>query len=410
MPSPPSVPVTRRYVSGQPSAVGVLDPGGPNGTLGRPPLALTSLVGRDEELAGVGSAIGRSPTLCLTGPGGCGKSRIALAVAERVRREFDQGVCWIDLAPLADPDSLPAAVAAALQVRETPGRPLLHSLVEHVQPQQLLIVLDNCEHLLDTSAELVGYLLGRCPRLRVLSTSREALGLPGEVTWPVPPLQLPVAGRPNSPPSAAVQLFCERAAAVLPGFTLTDDNAADVARICRRLDGIPLAIELAAARVRVLSVPEIADRLDDRLGMLVATDRGGPARHRTLRSTLDWSYRLLTDPEKRLLAELSVFAGGFTLEGVEAIREPTRHRAGGDALDLLTRLVDRSLVVVAERGPRTRYQLLETIRLYAAERLDESGVAAITRVRLVDYVLALVEAAGPALSGPDPRGSAGRRT
>ena len=261
--------------------------------------------------------------LTLTGSGGCGKTRLALAVAREVVGSFEDGVWLVDLAPLADPSLVPQALASTLGAREQPARSLSETLWDYLGSKKVLVVLDNCEHLIETCAELVEALLRSCPELRILATSREALGIAGEISWSVPSLTLPDLRRLLDVESLSryesARLFVERAAAVKPTFTLTEQNAPAVARVCYRLDGIPLAIELAAARTKVLSVEEISDRLDGSFGLLASVGRMAIPRHRTLRSTMDWSHELLPEQERILVRRLSVFAGGFTLKAVESV-------------------------------------------------------------------------------------------
>jgi non-specific serine/threonine protein kinase len=323
----------------------------------------------------------------------------------------------VELAALADPGLLPQAVASALQVREVPGRPLTETLLEHLRPRSLLLLLDNCEHLLSACARLTEELLQHSPGLRVLATSREALGVPGEITYRVPSLALPDPQQSAQPHALreieASRLFVERAAAAAPSFALTDQNAAAVAEICRQLDGIPLAIELAAARVKALPVEEIAARLEDRFRLLTGGSRTALPHHQTLRALIDWSYDLLGDPEQVLLRRLSVFAGGWTLEAAEAVcgdrdarrqtggrpidpvaspEEASSSPASGDwrlasdeILDLLSSLVDKSLVLYEDRGREPRYRLLETVRQYGWDRLLEAGEAEAVRARHWEY-------------------------
>lgn len=364
---------------------------------GRPPNRLTSLVGRRAELAMVGSVLATARAVCLTGPGGCGKTRLAIEVAETAAHGPDS-VCWVDLASLTEARSIPRALANAVGARESAGRPLLDSVFAHLGNSTRLIVLDNCEHLLPECARIAQRLLVECPGVRLLTTSRQVLGIDGEVVWPVPPLSMPTdAGRDAAALRSyeSVQLFCQRAEVVRPGFMLDDKNAASVARICRDLDGLPLAIELAAARVRVLSVEEIADALENLLTVLTGVDRGTD-RHRSMRAALDWSYRLLTEPERRLLAEMSAFTAGCTLDALQAVHEP--HEDEPPVLDLVAHLVDRSLVNAVADGGRTRYSLLETVRVYAAEHL---GDAAAVQARRTQWYVTFAESVEPKLSGPD---------
>jgi predicted ATPase/DNA-binding CsgD family transcriptional regulator len=368
------------------------------------PAALTSFVGRERELAEVGGLLGRTRLLTLTGAGGVGKTRLALEAARAASEGYSDGVWLVELASLTDPALVPRSVAAALALREQPDRPILDILLTALATRRLLLVLDNCEHLLDACAALADALLRACPDLRILTSSREPLGIAGETIWRVPSLALPDPARPPAPEefarSDAVRLFTERAVAALPSFALTAENAAAVAAICRRLDGIPLALELAAARVRALGVEQIADRLDDACRLLTVGNRAAPPRQRTLRATIDWSHAMLSEPERTLLRRLSVFAGGWTLAAAEAVGAG-EDIAAPDVLDLLARLVDKSLVQAEERDGEPRYRLLETVRQYAAERLDEAGEGPAARDQHRDYFLALVERAAPALLGPD---------
>ena len=287
------------------------------------PLELTEFIGREAEVAEVRGLLRNTRLLTLTGAGGVGKTRLARHVARDVLADFAHGVWLVELAPLADTAVLPRAVAVVLGVYERPDQPLEETLVEMLGTRRLLLVLDNCEHLVAACAGLVERLLTRCPHVRVLTTTREQLGISGETTWRVPSLSLPQAGRPlsveNLAHSDAVHLYTKRARQAFPGFGLTPDNAPAIAQICQRLDGIPLALELAAARVNVLTVEQIASRLDDGLGLLTTGGRTASDRQRTLRGTLDWSYDLLSQPERLLLGRLAVFAGGWTLEAAEAV-------------------------------------------------------------------------------------------
>jgi predicted ATPase/DNA-binding CsgD family transcriptional regulator/DNA-binding XRE family transcriptional regulator len=371
------------------------------------PAPLTSFVGRAQELTDLRRLLPTARLLTLTGPGGCGKTRLALQLAEDLLAtgEYPDGLWWTDLADLADPFLVPQAVASALGVREQSGRRLLAALADYVGPKQVLLVLDNCEHLLEACGQLAVTLLRACPHLQVLATSREALHVPGECIWPVPALSLPP---PYSFPAAteltlydAVHLFVERATASLPDFAVTAQNAFAVAQICYRLDGIPLAIELAAARVRVLSAGQIAERLDSALSLLTRGSSLAVPRQQTLRATLDWSYALLAANEQALLRRLSVFAGTFALEAVEAVCAGAGI-AGAEILDLLSELVDKSWVVV-ERQPTggTRYRLLETIRQYSLEKLDAAGELPAGHTHHLRWYVQLAEQAEPQLRGRD---------
>jgi predicted ATPase len=387
-------------------------------------VALTSFVGRERELAAVRRVQAGTRLLTLTGPGGGGKTRLALALAAELRWAYPHGIWFVDLAPLAEPALLPAVVAAALAVRTTGPQPPAAALLDALRARRLLLLLDNCEHLLAACADLAETLLRACPHLEVLATSREPLGVPGETVWRVPPLAAPPAApdgaAPASPPLAlgetdAERLFVERARLRRPEFAPTPPEAAAIAEVCRRLDGMPLALELAAARVGVLSLGQIAARLDDRFRLLTGGARAAPTRQQTLRATLDWSHDLLTDPERMFLRRLAVFAGGFSLEAAEAVcasgagaeGQGLGERAGGapptpeDVLDLLARLLDKSLVLADEREGAVRYRLLETVRQYAAEHLEQCGEAARARAAHARYFLALAEEAAPAVQGPD---------
>jgi len=365
-------------------------------------LELSSFVGREKELAEVERLLEETRLLTLTGSGGCGKTRLALAAAAELVEGYEDGVWVVELAPLADPALVPQVVASTLGVREQPGRSLTEALSYYLRTRKVLLVLDNCEHLIDACAELAEALLHSCPELRILATSREALGITGEVAWPVPSLSLPDLRRLPDIESLtryeSARLFVERAAAVKPSFALTAQNAPSVAQICYRLDGIPLALELAAARAKVLPVEEIANRLDDCFRLLSAGSRTAMPRHRTLHATMDWSHELLPEEEQILFRRLSVFAGGFTLDAAESVcaGEGLERDA---VLDLLSHLVDKSLVRMREESGEARYRLLETIRQYGREKLSGSGEAEKFRERHAGYYLALAEAAEPELKG-----------
>jgi non-specific serine/threonine protein kinase len=365
------------------------------------PVQLTSFIGREQELAEVQELLASTRLLTLTGTGGVGKTRLALQVAAAQIDRYPQGVWMVGLAPLADPSLVPGAVLAALDVPEQPGRLPLATLLDALRTRQLLLVLDNCEHLLDACAGLTEALLRACPGLRILATSREPLGLAGETRYRVPSLAVPGPDQAASPTAVArcvaVRLFVERARAVQPAFAL---SAAAVAEVCARLDGIPLALELAAARLGGLGLAELAARLDRQFQLLTGGSRTALPRQQTLRATVAWSYDLLTSQEQALFARLSVFAGGWSLEGAEAVG------AGGtiaaeEVLDLLVRLVDKSLVLAEETADgSTRYRLLETLRQYGQERLA-AGETAQVRHRHAAYYLALAERADRRFTGPD---------
>ncbi len=370
------------------------------------PRQLTSFVGREREMADIRRLLSTTCLLTLTGASGSGKTRLALQVSADLLEEFPDGVWWVELAALSDPALVPQTVASTLSVREQSGRPMTETLLDHFRPKKILIVLDNCEHLLSTCAQLAGSLLRSCPHLKILATSREGLSITGETLYPIPSLSLPDLQR--LPPVEhltryeSVRLFIERTMAVLPAFTMTSRNAQAVVQVCQRLDGIPLAIELAAARTKVLPVEQIAARLDDRFRFLTGGSRTALPRHQTLRAAMDWGYDLLSEQERGLLRRLSVFAGGWTLEDAEAVCVGEGVEAT-DVLNLLTHLVDKSLVVAEERDGTGRYRLLETVRQYSRDRLLESREAAEVRRQHRDWYLAMAERAEPELQGPQQR-------
>ena len=379
--------------------------------------SLTSFVGRTTELVEVTKLVGEARLVTITGPGGAGKTRLAVEVGTQLQASVPDGVWLVELAPLSDPSSLPRAVAAVLGVREptsvapTPGGgtegPLRDGerLVEYLGAKNALLVFDNCEHLVEAVAGLVRRLLAHCSQLRVLATSREPLAVPGEVQWPIPPLGSPAVGASEAEvaSSEAVRLFTQRAAAVQPSFILTPKTALVVADICRRLDGIPLAIELAAARVKVLPVAQIAERLDDRFHLLTGGMRTALPRHRTLAALVDWSYDLLTEPERIGFEALSVFVGGCPLDAAEHVCAG----AGvdpGDVIDVVAHLVDKSLLV-AGQGPdgTARYRMLETLRQYGLDKLATAGRLDADRQRHLEWCLALAEQAEPQMRGASQR-------
>lgn len=371
------------------------------------PLPLTSFVGRTNDLATANRLLNTTRLLTLTGAGGCGKTRLALALATTLVPAYADGVWLVALAALADPALLPATVAAALGVREEPGHPLTTTLVAALRTRTLFLILDNCEHLTDACAALVAPLLAACPHLRILATSRETLRTPGELTWRVPALRVPerttgtLSGLHTTRAVAelarceAVALFVERACWRQPTFALTPANAGAVIAICRRLDGLPLPLELAAAQLPSLTVAQIAARLDDASRLLARGDRTSPSHQQTLKLTLEWSYALLPAGEQHLLRHLAVFAGGFDLAAVEAVMPSTVA-----ALLTLAALVDKSLVEVQDEGTETRYRLLETVRQDAHARLVAAGEARQVQERHAIHYLALAEAAAAALAGP----------
>jgi predicted ATPase/class 3 adenylate cyclase len=329
------------------------------------PVQLTSFVGREAQMNEAHQLLAENRLLTLTGAGGVGKTRLAVQVAAQIAGQFDGGVWYVDLAPITHPDLVPVTVARALGLPDQPGRSTTDTLQRFVAQRQMLVVLDNCEHLLDATAVLVLALLESCPGVRLLATSREPIGVAGEVSWRVPSLSLS---------DEAIELFTDRARRVRPDFRVTDENAAAVGEICRRLDGLPLAIELAAARMRALSLADIVDGLHDRFRLLTGGARTAVRRQQTLRASVDWSHALLTEPERILFRRLAVFLGGFDLDAARAVADAgTVQRY--QVLDQLTLLVDKSLVVGESTGRRTRYRLRETVRQYALQKLGESGEA-----------------------------------
>jgi predicted ATPase len=362
-------------------------------------------IGRERDVAAILAALGRSRLLTLLGSGGVGKTRLASRIADEARDQFPEGVVVVPLAALDDAAFVLPAVAQALGVRESGGVPLLEQVRRTVQTQRLLLVLDNLEHVIAAAHE-VGSLLDSCPQLYILATSRVPLGLDGEMRYRVDPLALP---DPALVPTVelvemapAVQLFVQRARAVAPGFALTPANAAAVAAICRRLDGLPLALELAAAQLALLSLPTLMARLDEMLPLLAGDAHATPARQQTLWRTVAWSYHLLGVREQALFRQLAVFAGGCTPDAVAAACPAASDGAAAGRL-LIDALVDTSLVRLDERpeGGGVRLAMLETIRAYALERLEHSGEGELCRRLHAEYYLALAEQAAPALVGPD---------
>lgn len=375
------------------------------------PTFVGGFVGRQSEVAAVTSLLSDGRLVTLLGPGGIGKTRLAVEAATSCRKRFAYGVWLVELASLTDPLLVTASVASVLGVREEGGENIAATLQRVLRGRELLVVLDNCEHLVDACARFATSLLHACPRVSILATSREALGVEGEARYEVPPLALPAAltatGIDEIAACESVQLFIERAQSARPAFTFSERNAPAVAEICRRLDGIPLAIELAAARVRALAVDQVLERLRDRFRLLVGGDRAVLPRHQTLRAAIDWGYELLTTEERALLAWLSVFAGGWDLEAAEAVTSSGAVKRD-EVLDLVTRLVDTSLVTVDTREDRARYAMLETIRQYAWERLSETGEAPAALAAHTAWFTALAERARSHWQGPEEAAWAGR--
>jgi predicted ATPase/DNA-binding SARP family transcriptional activator len=368
------------------------------------PIPLSSFVGRRKEVTELKDLITSIRLLTLTGAGGSGKTRLAIQVATDMIDRFHDGVWWADLAPLIDDAAVAEVVAEIMGVRGVPNRTLMETIANYLQHKHLLLVLDNCEHLVSVCAQLAHELLTQCPNLRILATSREALGITGERVYQVPTLPLPGAQPLPSIGSLleyeGIRLFVERASAVKSDFALTRQNAGAVVEICQRLDGIPLGLELAAARTKMLSVEHIAERLNNRFSLLTQGSRTALPRQRTLRAMIDWSFYLLTEEGRFLFRRLSVFAAGFTLRAAEAIcsEEPLAPSA---LLDLLARLVDRSLVKVEQQGDYIRYRMLETIGEYAREKLDESGETNRLRERHRDFFVGFAEQAEPKLKSSE---------
>src|SRR3989441_2787908 len=368
------------------------------------PRQLTSFVGREQEVSALRQTLLTARLLTLTGPGGIGKTRLALQAANELLGDFRDGVWLVELAPISTPDLVPQTIASTLGVSEQPGRPLSEALVTYLEGRRLLLILDNCEHLVEPTARLVEVLLHSCPQVHVLATSRETFGIGGEIVRRVPSLSVPQAGALGPVEKLtgyeAVALFCDRAAAAVGAFSLTQSNAGSVVQICERLDGIPLAIELAAVRLKVLSLEQVAARLNDRFHLLTGGSRTALPRQQTLRATIDWSYDLLPDSERALLRRLAVFVGSITLEAAEVVCAGPPI-ATPDILDLITQLVGKSLVQAEESPIEARFRLLETIRQYGLSKLLEAGEAEPVRQRHRDWFIGWAERAEPELEGPD---------
>jgi predicted ATPase/DNA-binding SARP family transcriptional activator len=367
------------------------------------PAPRNRLIGRDDHVAEIVSALAGARLVTLTGPAGAGKTRLALAALAATGDPARTGLVWVELAGLHDPAQVAAGIARALGASPGFEEDPIDAVAERLCDAEVLLGLDNCEHLVEDCAKAVDALLDACPGVRVLATSREPLGVWGENTWPVPPLAVPPGGAHVLPPvvsgSPAGELFEQCARALNPGFRIAEDNAAAVARLCRRLDGLPLAIELAAARTRVLSVEQIADGLDDALRLLVGGARTAPPRHRTLRATLDWSHDLLTEREAVVFRRLAVFPGSFDLAAAERVATgESIDRA--DVLDLLGRLAERSLLQVNRAASSTRYRMLSTVRDYGRDRLTAAGEGSTVGAAHLQYYCELAERAEPLLAGP----------
>ncbi len=350
------------------------------------PQQLTSFIGREKEVAEAQVKLANARLLTLIGPGGTGKTRLSLQLAEEQLTAFKEGVWFIELAPLTDAAYIISTVASVFGLREVQGAPLLNIVIDYLRGRQLLILLDNCEHLVEACAQLADQLLHECPQLKMIASSREALGINGETVFRVPSLM----------DTEATRLFVERATKADSRFKLTEHNASSIAQICSRLDGIPLAVELAAARVKLFSPEQIAERLDDRFKLLTGGSRTALPRQQTLRALIDWSYQTLNETEQRTLRRLAVLSGGWTFEAAEAVVDES------EALDGLAGLVNKSLVNVEEQGDSSRYFFLETIRQYAMEKLVETGEANETRNRHLDYLLKFIVQLKPDLYGIEP--------
>ncbi|UCG98963.1 MAG: hypothetical protein JSW31_08040, partial [Burkholderiales bacterium] len=367
------------------------------------PQQATSFVGREREIDEVEALLGTARLITLLGMGGLGKTRLSLQVAAEVMPQYPDGAWFVDLTPIRDAPRVAAEAARVLSVTEEPGRPLLQTLCAHLKSKRLLLILDNCEQVVEAAAELAAAVLAAAPQVRIIASSREALRTPGEHAYPILPLPLPSKedGLEALAQSTAVRLFVERAKANKPAFALTEKDAPAVAELVERLEGIPLALELAAARVRVLSVADINARVQDRFKLLTGGGRTLPQRQQTLRALVDWSYDLLGENEKCLLDRLGVFVGGFDLPAAEAVCGVDPLDAM-DVLDLLGSLAEKSLVMLDEREEGSRYRMLETIRQYAREKLDGRGEdAAATAARHCQHYFVFAKAVRDGIEGPE---------
>ncbi|NUR85152.1 MAG: LuxR family transcriptional regulator, partial [Nonomuraea sp.] len=358
---------------------------------GELPADTTSFVGREAQVGAVKRLLTQTRLVTLTGPGGVGKTRIAIRVAREIRATFDDGVCLVTLSSLRDPELLANTVATALGLPEQQARPQLDVVVDYLTDKRLLLLLDTCEHLVDACAMLADVLMRSAPGLHIVATSRQPLDVPGEVGYPVPPLELN---------GDAMTLFIDRAAAIVPGFAATPANRPLIATLCRRLDGIPLAIELAVVRLRALPLEELVSRIDNRLRLLSGGMRRALERHQTLRMTIDWSHDLCTAQERLLWARLSVFAGEFGLGAVEVICEGGE-LTGDDVIDSLIGLVDKSVVLREDREGAAHYRMLDTVREYGAERLAALGEEDALRARHRDHYLERARRFAAEFIGPD---------
>jgi predicted ATPase/DNA-binding SARP family transcriptional activator len=367
------------------------------------PLQLTSFIGRAQEMAEIRRLLSQSRLVTVTGAGGVGKTRLAIQIANQLDDKYHDGVWMVELASVVAPAGLAQAVMAVLGIREQAGRPMTDTLTDYLQDREMLLVLDNCEHIIESSAQLVARLLQKCPDLHILTTSREALGVGGELAWRVRSLSLPDAGSlppaESLPEFEAVALFMDRANIAVGSFALTNENAGPVTEVCQTLDGIPLAIELAAAKLKVLSLAQIAERLSDRFRLLTGGSRTAMPRQQTLRAAIDWSYDLLPETQQATLRRLSVFAGGISLEAAEAVCAAEGEIEASDVIDLLADLVAKSLVLVDKERSVARYRLIETVRQYSREKLFEAREAERVRDRHRRNFQLLAEQGEPELRG-----------
>ncbi len=373
----------------------------PEATPGWLPAETTSFIGRESELATIRDLLGLSRLLTLTGPSGSGKTRLAIKAAAQGSGRYPDGVRLVELAPVTGPDLVTAVAASALGAREEPGRPLADTIAAHLRDREALLIIDNCEHVLDAAADLINGLLRRCPSLRILATSQSRLNVAGEATWPVPPLTVPAPAEEDPLVIAgaeSVRLFCDRAGLARPGFSLAADNAAAVREICRRLDGIPLALELAAARLNALTPRQLAARLDDRFRLLSGGSRTSLPRHRTLQAAIEWSHDLLSEAEQAAFRRLAVFAGGATLEAAEVVL-PDQELPAEAIFETVSALVDRSLLTTEERHGSMRYGMLESVHQFAREQLTQAGEQEELSRRHLDWLV--YYAAQADLDGPD---------